>query len=73
MSEPCAVVPATASHSGRGACSSATGVCSENGEIHAAVVLRATLSADQRVIDGADAAAFMGALRRTIERPHGIS
>lgn len=47
-------------------------VVSEEGDIRVATVLRATLSVDHRVIDGAVGAQFMDALRQEIESPGAI-
>lgn len=47
-------------------------VIRDNDESHIATVLRATLSADHRAIDGAVAAQFLSTLRRIIEAPEGM-
>jgi pyruvate dehydrogenase E2 component (dihydrolipoamide acetyltransferase) len=41
----------------------------EDGGARAATVLTATLSADHRALDGADAAVFLGTLKRSLEEP----
>lgn len=43
-----------------------------NGAVCAATVMRATLSADHRVIDGAGAAEFLATLRRILEAPQAL-
>jgi pyruvate dehydrogenase E2 component (dihydrolipoamide acetyltransferase) len=49
-----------------------TAVATQDGEIRVATVMRATLSADHRVIDGATAAAFLTTLQGLLERPQEI-
>ena len=41
----------------------------KNGQVVAGKVMRLTLSADHRAVDGADAAAFMKTLRELLEAP----
>jgi pyruvate dehydrogenase E2 component (dihydrolipoamide acetyltransferase) len=41
----------------------------QGGQIAVATVMRATISADHRVTDGAEAAAFLSDLRRLLENP----
>ena len=40
-----------------------------NGQVVPRKRMKVTLSADHRVVDGADAAAFLGALKKVIENP----
>jgi pyruvate dehydrogenase E2 component (dihydrolipoamide acetyltransferase) len=41
----------------------------DDGSVRTATVLTATLSADHRALDGADAAVFLGTLKRSLEEP----
>ncbi len=43
-----------------------------NGSVQVAAVMRATLSADHRAIDGAVVAEFLAALRRILQRPQAL-
>ena len=40
-----------------------------DGEITSSQIMKATISADHRIADGADAAKFIGAVKRNMEKP----